>query len=239
MYFKPIARVPWCVATVWVLLSASVQAAEDPKPTPENTITIQLAEPVKPQTFARPLKFFLVDVIDRSGNAQPMLVFKPRGGIFLDRTPAQITRAGLETCLKAANMLAPDRESADFLLTLYLFNFGLSDSSGMDFFGKVEFAATLKNPKTSKSQQVPASGTSIAGIAVRKKNIQKNVQEDIERAFTDALRNLLRGVKLRDAVAALDVPADAAGPAPAQAQPTTPAPPPAPDKPSVTRKNRH
>ena len=239
MYFKPINRVPWHVATVWVLLSASVQAAEDPKPTPENTITIQLAEPVKPQTFARPLKFFLVDVIDRSGNAQPMLVFKARGGIFLDRTPALITRAGLETCLKAANMLAPDRESADFLLTLYLFNFGLSDSSGMDFFGKVEFAATLKNPKTSKSQQVPASGTSIAGIAVRKKNIQKNVQEDIERAFTDALRNLLRGVKLRDAVAALDVPADAAGPAPAQAQPTTPAPPPAPDKPSVARKNRH
>jgi hypothetical protein len=45
-------------------------------------------------------------------------------------------------------------------------------------------------------------------VAVRKKNIQKNVQEDIERAFSDALRNLLRGVKLRDAVAALDVPAD-------------------------------
>ena len=239
MYFNRIAKVPWRAATVSVLLSASVQAAEEPKPTPENTITIQLAEPVKPQTFARPLKFFLVDVIDRSGNAQPMLVFKPRGGIFLDRTPVQITRASLETCLKAANMLAPDRESADFLLTLYLFNFGLSDSSGMDFFGKVEFAATLKNPKTSKSQQVPASGTSIAGIAVRKKNIQKNVQEDIERAFADALRNLLRGVKLRDAVAALDVPADTAGPAPAQAQPTTPAPPPAPDRPSVTRRNRH
>ncbi len=155
-----------------------------------------------------------------------------RGGIFLDRTPAEITRAGLETCLKSANMLASDRNSADFLLTVYLFNFGLSDSSGMDFFGKVEFAATLKNPKTAKSQQVTASGTSIAGVAVRKKNIQKNVQEDIERAFADALRNLLRGVKLRDAVVALDLPADTPA-TPAQAPAAAPATP-AAKKPSVT-----
>jgi hypothetical protein len=221
MSLRRIAPVPWCVL---VMCAVSIQArAEDPKPTPENTITVQLAEPVKPQTFSRPIKFFLVDVIDRSGNAQPMLVFKPRGGIFLDRTPAEITRAGLETCLKSANMLAADRNSADFLLTVYLFNFGLSDSSGMDFFGKVEFAATLKNPKTAKSQQVAASGTSIAGVAIRKKNIQKNVREDIERAFADALRNLLRGVKLRDAVLALDLPAGTpATPAPAPA--TAPAP---------------
>ncbi len=197
----------------------------------EKSFTVQIVEPVKPQTFSRPLKFFVVDVIDRSGNAQPMLVFKPRGGIFLDRTPSEITRAGLETCLKSANMLAPDRNSADFLLTVYLFNFGLSDSSGMDFFGKVEFAATLKNPKTAKSQQVAASGTSIAGIAIRKKNIQKNVQEDIERAFADALRNLLRGVKLRDAVIALDLPVDApATPAQAPAVPAT-------EKPSATGMN--
>jgi hypothetical protein len=107
----------------------------------------------------------------------------------------------------------------------YLFNFGLSDSSGLDFFGKVEFAVTLKNPKTAKSQQITASGTSIAGGAVRKKNIQKNVQEDIERAFADALRNLLRGVKLRDAVAALDAPGDA------PAQPAAQTPPPATEKP--------
>ena len=144
------------------------------------------------------------------------MVFKPRGGIFLDRPPVEITRAGLETCLKSANMLAADRESADFLLTIYLFHFGLSDSS-MDFFGKVEFAVMLKNPKTAKSQQVAASGTSIAAAAVRKKNIQKNVQEDIERAFTDALRNLLRGVKLRDAVTALDSPIEGAPAAAASA----------------------
>jgi len=220
MYFRRVAPIHWCVLVVYALTSVKA-GAEDPKPRPENTISVQLTEPVKPQTFSRPLKFFLVDVIDRSGNAQPMMVFKPRGGIFLDRTPSEITRAGLQTCLKSANMLAADRDSADFLLTVYLFNFGLSDSSGLDFFGKVEFAVTLKNPKTAKSQQITASGTSITGVAVRKKNIQKNVQEDIERAFSDALRNLLRGVKLRDAVAALDVPADLPA-TPAQLAPSPP-----------------
>jgi len=213
----------------WVLVACALAdgraAADEPKPTPENTIHIQLAEPIKPQTFSRPLKFFVVDVIDRSGSAQPMLVFKPRGGIFLDHTPSELMRTGLETCLKSADMLAANRDSADFLLTVYLFNFGLSDSSGMDFFGKVELAATLKNPKTAKSQQITASGTSIAGVAVRKKNIQKNVQEDIERAFADALRNFLRGVKLRDAVAALDVSAES------PATSASPATPPASEKP--------
>jgi len=218
-----------CCISVLCALASITAAADDPKPTPENTIHVQLADPVKPQAFSRPLKFFLVDVVDRSGAAQPMMVFKPRGGIFLDHTPSEITRTGLETCLKSANMLAADRDSADLLLTVYLFNFGLSDSSGMDFFGKVEFAVTLKNPKTAKSQQITASGTSIAGAAIRKKNIQKNVQEDIERAFADAVRNLLRGVKLRDAVVALDVPpelpASPAQPAAVPAPPATEKPP--------------
>ncbi len=185
--------------------TASAALADEPKPTPNNTIHVELGEPVKPQTFARALKFFVADVTDRSGNAQPMLVYKPRNGIFLDRTPAEITREGLTTCLKSANMLAADRDSADFILTVYLFRFGLSDSSGMDFFGKVELAVVVKNPKTGKSQQVTAGGTSIAGAAILKKNIQKNVLEDINNAFGDALRNLLRGEKLRDAVTALDV----------------------------------
>lgn len=182
--------------------------ADEPKPTPDNTIHVELSEPIKPQGFARPLKFFVADVTDRSGNAQPMLVFKPRKGIFLDRTPAEITREGLTNCLKSGDMLAADRESADFILTVYLFRFGLSDSSGMDFFGKVEFAVVLKNPKTGKSQQVSAAGTSIAGGAFRKKNLQKNVLEDINNAFGDALRNLLRGEKLREAVTALDAPGE-------------------------------
>jgi hypothetical protein len=187
--------------------------ADEPKPTTENTIHVELTEAVKPQKFARPLKFFVGDVTDRSGNAQPMLVFRPRGGIFLDRTPAEITREGLMNCLKSADMLAAGRESADFLLNVYLFHFGLSASSGMDFFGKVEFAVMVKNPKTGKSQQIQSSGTSIAGLAVRKKNIQKNVLEDINTAFGDAVRNLLRGEKLRDAVSSLDVPAEMTPPA--------------------------
>jgi hypothetical protein len=221
MTFRHAYPLQWCVLIVCALFAAEAQA-DEPKPTPENTIHVQLAEPVKPQTFSRPLKFFVVDVVDRSGSAQPMMVFKPRGGIFLDHTPSEITRVGLEASLKSADMLAKDRDSADFLLTLYLFNFGLSESSGMDFFGKVEFAATLKNPKTAKSQQITASGTSIAGGAVRKKNVQKNIQEDIEHAFADALRNLLRGVKLRDAVASLDVPADLSGAAAQPASKATP-----------------
>jgi len=230
MSFSRGGSLKWCVLIACALLTTKAQA-EDPKPTPENTIHVQLAEPVKPQTFSRPLKFFLVDVVDRSGSAQPMMVFKPRGGIFLDHTPTEITRAGLEACLKSVDMLAKDRDSADFLLTLYLFNFGLSESSKMDFFGKVEFAVMLKNPKTAKSQQISASGTSIAGVAFRKKNLQKNVQEDIEHAFGDALRNLLRGVKLRDAVAALDGPADVPG---IRAQPAGTATPTAIEKPPQT-----
>jgi len=34
---------------------------------------------------AKPPKFFISEVIDRSGNPQPMLVLKDRGGMFLDR----------------------------------------------------------------------------------------------------------------------------------------------------------
>jgi hypothetical protein len=160
-----------------------------------------------------------------------MLVLKPRGGIFLDRTPVEITREGLTNCLKSVGMLAEDRDSADLVLNVYLFHFGLSDSSGMDFFGKVEFAVMVKNPKTGKSQQIQAAGTSIAGLAVRKKNIQKNVLEDINKAFEDAVRSLLRGEKLRDAVKALDVPAETKAP-PAEA-----APPPAAEKPPAHRWN--
>jgi len=47
--------------------------ADEPKPTPENTIHVQLAAPVPPQKFAKPPKFFISEVIDRSGNPQPML----------------------------------------------------------------------------------------------------------------------------------------------------------------------
>lgn len=217
------SRVNLGLGTVMLLAFSAtcpVARGDDPKPTPDNTIHVELSEAVKPQTFARPLKFFVADVTDRSGNAQPMLVFKPRNGIFLDRTPAEITKAALTDCLKSADMLALERESADFLLTVYIFRFGLSDSSGMDFFGKVEFAVMVKNPKTGKSQQVTAAGTSIAGVAIRKKTVQKRVLEDIDNAFGDALRNFLRGEKLRDAITALDAPPDQKAPAATAAPPS-------------------
>lgn len=234
MLIRQVAPRLWSILAVG-FCTALTARADEPKATPENTIVVQLAEPVKPQSFSRPLKFFVADVIDRSGNPQPMMVFKPRGGIFLDRTPSEITRSGLQACLQSADMLAADRASADFLLTVYLFNFGLSDSSSrMDFFGKVELAVTVKSLKTAKSQQITASGTSIGGIAVRKKNLQKNVQEDIQHAFSDALRNLLRGVKLRDAIAALDVPGDL----PAAAAPPPAAAPPVPEKPPDTTESQ-
>ena len=190
--------------------------ADEPKPKPENTVHVEVGEAVKPQAFRQGLTFFVADVTDRSGNAQPMLVYRPRGGIFLDRAPTEIMREGLTACLKSGEVLAASRESADFVLTIYLFHFGLSDSSGMDFFGKVEFAAVVKNPKTGKSEQVAASGTSIVGVAVLKKNIQKNVLENINKAFADALRNFLRGEKLRDAVSKLDAPAEPKAPAAAE-----------------------
>jgi hypothetical protein len=177
--------------------------ADEPKPTPENTIHVQLAAPVPPQKFAKPPKFFISEVIDRSGNPQPMLVLRDRGGVFLDRQPTQITREAIEQSLKAADLLAADAASADLVLQIYLFHFGLKQGSGLDFFGKAEFSVLVKNPKTEESQQIQAAGTSIANAAVRKKNIQKNVQANIEGALEDAVRNLVRGTQLRDAVASL------------------------------------
>jgi len=189
-------------------------AADEPKPTPENTISIHLEEPVAPQRFERPAKFWIADMTDRSGNPQPMLVMKTRGGVFLDKQPTAIVRESLEDSLKAANLLAPDAESADLTLRIYLFHFGLAEGSGLDFFGKVEFSILVKNPKTGESQEVMATGTSIAKGAARKKNIEKNVKEDIEEALHDSMRNFLRGQQLKDAVAALSGGAGAA-PSPA------------------------
>src|SRR5260370_33140118 len=96
MYFRRVAPIHWCVLVVYALTSVKA-GAEDPKPRPENTISVQLAEPVKPQAFSRPLKFFLVDVIDRSGKAQPMMVFKPRGWTFFYPAPVEKTRTVLAT----------------------------------------------------------------------------------------------------------------------------------------------
>ncbi len=149
-----------------------------------------------------------------------MLVYKERGGIFLDRQPADIVREGLQNCLGSAGVLATNHDSADLVMSVYLFHFGLASSSGMDIFGKVELAVTLKNPKTGESKQVKASGTSIAGTAILKKNIQRNVRENIQAALSDGLRNLLRGTAFREAVLTLARPAaPATSPAPPAANP--------------------
>jgi hypothetical protein len=197
-------------STTTILVSAGLtwiacpQAkADEPKPKPENTISVQLGEPVLPQRFEHSLKFWIVDVTDRSGNPQPMMVMKERGGVFLDKQPTAIVKEAIEHSLKAANLLASDAASADLLLRVYLFHFGLAAGSGLDLFGKVEFSTMLKNTKTGESQEVKAAGTSIAKGAVRKKNIQKNVEEDIEEALHDATRNFVRGTQLKEAVAAL------------------------------------
>ena len=195
--------------TLSLCLAAESAWADDPKPTPENTIHITLGAPVTPQKFPRPVKFFVGDVIDRAGNAQPMLVTDSRGGIFVDRLPVDIVREALESSLKAADMLAPDAASADVILNVYLFHFGLAPSLG-DFFGKVELAVAVKDPKTGKSQQISATGTSISHIAIRKKNEMKNLEADFNGALSDAIRNLLRGQALHDAVASAT-----ASPAPA------------------------
>lgn len=190
-----------CLCSVGLSLVLSARtAADEPKPTPENTISVRLAEPVPAQKFDPTPKFWITDVADRSGNPQPMLVLKDRGGVFLDREPTAILREAINDSLKSANLLATDAGSADLTVRLYLFHFGLAQGSGLDFFSKVEFSAVVKNPKTGESQEVKAAGTSIAKGAFRKKSIQKNVEGNLQEALKDATRNFLRGVQLKQAV---------------------------------------
>ena len=186
---------------VWTVAPAA--KADEPKPKPENTISVQAGEPVPAQKFAPAPKFWIADVTDRSGNAQPMLVTRDRGGIFLDRQPTEIVKEALQQSLKAATLLAADAGSADLVARVYLFHFGLAAGSGLDLFAKVDFTVVVKNSKTGESQEVKAAGTSIGKGAVRKKTIQKNLQDNIEEALRDATRNFLRGTQLKDAVAAL------------------------------------
>jgi len=196
----------FCLGVLVLALSYAskfASASDEPKPTSENTITIQLGDPVLSQKFDHAPKFWIASVTDRSGNPQPLLVTKLRGGIFIDKQPTAIVKDSLEQSLKAANLLATDEASADLVLRVYVFQFGLASGSGFDFFSKVEFSTIVKNPKTSESTEIKAAGTSIANGAVRKKNLQKNVEENIEMALRDATRNFLRGAQLKETVASL------------------------------------
>jgi hypothetical protein len=178
-------------------------ATDEPKQTPQNTISVRLAVPVKPQTFPRPIKFYVPNVIDRTGDPRPMLVSGGRGGIFFDRDRTAVIREALEDSLGAAGLLAPDAASADFTLTVYLFHFGLASGSGFEIFSKVDMNVVVKSRTTSKSQEVPALGTSIEKAAARKKNFMKRTQASLEEALEDALRNFLRGTKLSEAIETL------------------------------------
>jgi hypothetical protein len=178
----------------------ALATSDDPKPKSENTIHVELALLVTPQVFDPPVHFYVAAVVDRSGSPQPMLLLRERGGIFVDRPPTEIVREGMVASLKAANLLVEDETQADIVLRPYLFHFGLESGSGADLFGKVELAVTVKDVKSGDNQEIRAAGTSIAGLAVRKKNIQKNMKGDMEAALEDAISNLLRGTQLRDAV---------------------------------------
>lgn len=201
----------FCVGVlVLALCRASLAASpsDEPKPTSENTISIQLGDPVPAQKFDPAPKFWISSVTDRSGNPQPLLVTKLRGGIFIDKQPTAIVKDSLEQSLRAADLLATDEASANLVLRVYVFQFGLASGSAFDFFGKVEFSTIVKNPKTGESSEIKAAGTSIANVAVRKKNLQRNVEENIETALRDATRNFLRGAQLKETVAALSKPRD-------------------------------
>lgn len=191
------------LAAMFLVSYERLALADDPKPKPGNTIHVELSPLVTPQPFARAVRFFVAEVVDRSGNPQPMLLMKSRGGLFVDHQPIDIVKDGIMASLKAANLLASDESQADIILKPYLFHFGLENGSGMDYFGKVEFAVTVKDAKTGESKDITAVGTSIAGIALRKKNIGKNLQGDLNAALQDAVTNLLRGTQLRDAVNSL------------------------------------
>ena len=195
-------RYGFWLACISFLLIATLALGEEPKPTSNNTISIKLENEIKPQKFPRPIKFFIEKVIDRSANPQPMLVLKERGGVFLDKQPTEIVQQSLQDTLQKSNLLADDRSSADYLLTVYLFHFGLGSGLGMEYYGKVDLNVVLKDVASGRSQEITALGTSVQGAAIRKKNILKNTQANIAEALETALRNFLRGTKLRDAVAA-------------------------------------
>jgi len=148
---------------------------------------VQLAAPVPPQKFAKPPKFFISEVIDRSGNPQPMLVLKDRGGMFLDRLPTQITREAVEQSLKAADLLAADAASADLVLQITCSISDLRRARASTFSERSNFRRWSR-PQNRGVAADPGGGTSIAECGDAEKNVQKNVQANVEGALEDAVR---------------------------------------------------
>ena len=196
---------PEFLIVTFFLLSAfavTAQCSDNPKQTAANTVSIHI-DAVKPQVFPQKTTFYVNRIVDRSGNPQPLLAYAPRGGVFFDREPGAIVRQAVEDSFKSAGMLAADAASADIVLDIYIFEFGLAKGSGFEFFAKVELSVVLRNNSGLKTDPVTALGTSIQNRAMLKSNIQKNVTANVEEALQDAVRSLVRGVKFRDAVLAL------------------------------------
>ena len=183
-------------------IAITAPCSDNPKQTPANTVSIHI-DPVKPQVFPQTTSFYVNRIVDRSGNPQPLLAYAPRGGVFFDREPGAIVRQAVEDSFKSAGMLAADAASADIVLDIYIFEFGLAKGSGFEFFAKVELSVVPRNNSGLKTDPVTALGTSIQNRAMLKSNIQKNVTVNIEEALQDAVKSLVRGVKFRDAVLAL------------------------------------
>src|SRR5258708_8862903 len=122
------------IVVLMAIGSFSGLVAKELKQTPDNTIAVHLTSPVVPLKFSRPVKFHLHEVIDRSGNPNPLLVAHYRWGFFLDREPREIVREALETSLKVAELWAPDETSADYSLDVYVLQFGLSKQSRFDLY---------------------------------------------------------------------------------------------------------
>lgn len=191
-----------CLRTLGIValagFCATLLMAKEPEPTAKNTISLSKGEPIRPQAFARPLKFFVDKSLDRSGNPRPMLMQEKHGGVFLDREPALIVREAIEDSLAAAGMRAADANSCDYIMDVYVFHFGLAE--GLGTFGKVDIGGIVRDPKAGRSQNITAMGTSLG----KKGNDKQRIKATLEEALHDAVRNLLRGTQLQEAIAAFE-----------------------------------
>lgn len=194
----------WVLAIVVALffLHSSLLTAKQPVQKAKNTITLPASQRVDPLRFSPPLKFHVEDVIDRTGNSPPNLVLERDGGIFLSAEPREILRQRVTDSLRSAGLLASDAASADYLLTIYLSQFGHDRGIGKQFFFKVDLNVLIRNARTGEAEQVTALGTSLTG---RKKYVAAN----IENALVKALRGFLRGASFGEAVRRLEQSAQA------------------------------
>ncbi len=190
---------PWLLAIVlaWSFPHSFPVAAKEPVQKAKNTITLQASQPIEPLRFSQPLRFCVEQVIDRTGNSPPNLVLEREGGIFLNPEPQEIVRQHVADSLRSAGLLASDAASADYLLTIYLVQFGHARGIGNQFFFKVDLNVVVKNSRTGESEKVTALGTSLTG---KKKYIPANM----ENALMKALRGFLRGASFGEAVKGLE-----------------------------------